>query len=406
MQSRNRTTRLSKRTATSLISAAGIFVCAHAAHAGETIPREALERLQAAAEASHSDAVVVIHKGTEILAWPAAREPEPIETMSVTKSIANLVIGRLVTTGAIQSIDVPVASFYPEWRQGKKKDITIRHLLAHTSGLQNHPRADMEIYPAPDVVQLALCAELDADPGTKFAYNNKAVNLLAGIVKTATGKPMDEVFAEQLAKPLGIENFEWMKDQAGNPMSMAGLRLLPRDLAKLGQLVLYRGMWQGDRIIDESWFDESLSPGSEHLERCGLLWWLIHDKVTVTIDDAKLTELGKAGVPADFIVKIAAAKGTYDSNEAYFAKMREVLGPGGPSMIQQALDGKDVTLADKTYGKVIGYRAEGYLGQYIIILPEHELVAVRMIANSPKYNPQTDGFMDFERLVRDLVPRN
>lgn len=403
MQSRTQSRGRAERTASALLSATCVFACAQAGYAETKIPREALARLQSAAEASHSDAVVVIYQGTEVLAWPPAREPGPIETMSVTKSIVNLVVGRLVTTGAIQSIDAPMASLYPEWRQGKKKDITIRHLLAHTSGLQNHPRADMEIYPAPDVVQLALCAELDTDPGTKFAYNNKAVNLLAGIVQKATGKPMDEVFAEQLAQPLGIENFEWMKDQAGNPMSMAGLKLLPRDLAKLGQLVLYRGMWQGDRIIDESWFDQSLSPGSEHLERCGLLWWLIHDAVTITIDDAKLTELSKAGVSVDFLAKLAAAKGTYDSNEAYFAKMREVFGPGGPSMIQQALDGKDVTLADKTYGNVIGYRAEGYLGQYIIILPEHELVAIRMIANSPEYNPQTDGFMDFERLVRSLV---
>lgn len=90
-----------------------------------------------------------------------------------------------MTLGKLTSIDEPVHAFFPEWRQGRKRDITVRMLMEHTSGLQNVPMTTLEIYPSPDFVQLALCAELDAEPGTTFAYNNKAVNLLAGIVERA-----------------------------------------------------------------------------------------------------------------------------------------------------------------------------------------------------------------------------
>jgi len=116
---------------------------------------------------------------------------EPIQTMSVTKSVVGLVIGRLVTLGKLASIEEPVHALFPEWRQGRKKLITVRMLLEHTSGLQNVPMTVEEIYPSPDFVQLALAAELEAEPGTAFAYNNKAVNLLAGVVERADGRKLE-----------------------------------------------------------------------------------------------------------------------------------------------------------------------------------------------------------------------
>ena len=79
--------------------------------------------------------------------------------MSATKSIVSLAIGRLIDSGKITSLDQPVSDFYPEWKQGRKKLITVRHLLNHTSGIQNPP-ITTEIYASPDFVQLALAAEL------------------------------------------------------------------------------------------------------------------------------------------------------------------------------------------------------------------------------------------------------
>jgi CubicO group peptidase (beta-lactamase class C family) len=116
----------------------------------------------------------------------------------------------------------------------------------------------------------------------------------------------------------------------------------PEDLARLGQLVLDGGRANGEQLIRESWFEQSLRPGSQHRPGVGLLWWLIRD-----VDP-------EAG--------------------------------GG-------------------FGSVTGYRADGILGQYLVVYPAERLVAVRMVAASPAYDPSTDTFPDFQSLVRQLVPK-
>ena len=75
-----------------------------------------------------------------------------------------------------------------EYYAGKKALVTIKHLLNHTSGMQDVAKAGIEVESSKDVVKLALAAELSDEPGTHFYYNNKGVNLLVGIVERASGK--------------------------------------------------------------------------------------------------------------------------------------------------------------------------------------------------------------------------
>ena len=100
----------------------------------------ALERLKVRAGQANSDAVVIVKDGKIIADWTFDKPAGPIEAMSATKSVVNLAIGRLIDQKKIQSIDQLVYDFYPEWKQGRKRLITIRHLLNHTSGLENNPR--------------------------------------------------------------------------------------------------------------------------------------------------------------------------------------------------------------------------------------------------------------------------
>src|SRR5699024_765363 len=99
--------------------------------------------------------------------------------------------------------------------------------------------------PSPNFIQLALSASVADKPGTKFAYNNKAVNLLSGIIQKASGQKMDHYLRGGLFKEMGITDFNWRTDDEGNPIAMAGLQIYPSDLAKLGQLVLHKGSWKG-----------------------------------------------------------------------------------------------------------------------------------------------------------------
>lgn len=240
-------------------------------HAAINSPQ--LSELLQRAAATHSDAVLVLKDGKPLAEYYSKAGKRKIELMSCTKSIVNFGIGRLIDQGKIKSLDQPVYEFYPEWKQGRKQLITIRHLLDHTSGLQNVPTTDVEINPAPNSIQLALAAELKTDPGKVFSYNNKAVNLLAGIIERASGKRMDIYFRDEIFKPMGIVDFNWATDPAGNPLVMAGLELTAEDFAKFGELILNKGLWGSTRIVGEHWIEESMTPQAAY-HSYGLLWCL------------------------------------------------------------------------------------------------------------------------------------
>ncbi len=279
-----------------------------------------LDVLRKRAAESHSDSVIVFKNDELVLEWYADKMPPgPIDLMSCTKSIVNLAIGHLVDAGRIKSLDQPVHEFYPEWKQGQKKLITIKHLLNHTSGLQNFPNTSVEIYPSPDFVKLALAAEVVDAPGSKFSYNNKAVNLLAGIARIASGRRLDEYCSDELFRPMGITDFGWTLDKAGNPHCMSGLRLKAIDFAKFGQLILNKGLWKGTRLISEKWIEDSIAQGQPHQPICGLLWWRVLGDTHFQIDDAKFKELESAGVDKGFLDSLTPLKNkVFISQDSYY----------------------------------------------------------------------------------------
>jgi CubicO group peptidase (beta-lactamase class C family) len=365
-----------------------------------------LDALVQAAKQSQSDALIVWQDGRPLLEWYGDGKARKIEAMSATKSVVSLAVGRLLTQTKIRSLDQPVADFYPEWKQGQKAKITIRHLMNHTSGLQNVPIATQEIYPSPDFVQLALCAELKNPPGTTFSYNNKAANLLAGVVEKASGKRLDDYLRDELFTSLGITDFTWTRDRAGNPHGMSGLQILPVDLAKLGQLVLNRGQWNGQTLIEASFFDAALQPGQPLEASCGLLWWLMYDRKTGIVDEQQLQKLRAAGVTPSWLEKIKGAQGQYTSDSEFAVAMARVLGANWLDESNSELNKHGFSLRDllrQEHGKIIGYQANGYLGQYLLIYPDARLVCVRMIESKSTYNPTTDGGEDLVKLIRSTV---
>lgn len=351
-----------------------------------------LEPLLIRAEETHSDAVVVMHQGELVSVWRFGKPKQLIQTMSVTKSIVNLAIGKLVTDGLLPSIDELICTLYPEWKQGRKRNITIRHIMNHRSGLQNVPNASEEINSSPDYVQLALCAELDDEPGSRLSYNNKAVNILAGIVERISYKKLDEYMKDTIFTPLGITEFFWGKDPAGNPGVLAGLMVFPEDLAKLGQLVLSRGEWAGQQIIEPTWFDLINSQSGE----VGLLWWLVRDGI-VTVNDNHIANLRAADLPEEMMNKFTTLRGTHQNT--FMSAFQKMFGETWWET-QEIL--KSVNYGDVTFGDIYGYMANGYLGQNLYIFPDQQLVVVRMISY-PSFQMEEDGFTDFREIVIKLA---
>jgi CubicO group peptidase (beta-lactamase class C family) len=281
----------------------------YAQSAARAVDSKALAALVAGAERSHSSALIVMHDGKLIGEWYFGGQSRKIEAMSVTKSIVNMAIGRLIDTGKIKSLDQPICDFYPEWRQGRKQAITVRHVLNHTSGLQADAHTQ-EIYQSPDFVQLALTAELVSEPGTHFFYNNKAVNLLAGIVRKASGQPLDEFLRNELFAPIGITDFTWSKDDAGNPQAMAGLQIHPRDLAKLGWVMADGGKWEKQQLLSPQWVRLSAQPGSGLSSESGLLWWRVSDRFGAIVEPSIVERVRAAGADQDLVEKVSRYVGT------------------------------------------------------------------------------------------------
>lgn len=368
----------------------------------------ALQQLLERGRQTGSDAVLVWQDGHEIgHYYRSGHAPGPIELMSVTKSVVALGIGQLLDQGKIKSLDQPVADFYPEWRQGRKRAITVRMLLDHTSGLQNVPRADVEIYPAPDAIQLALTAELSHAPGTAASYNNKAVNLLAGIIEKASGQPMDRFFGDGLFKAMGIHPGPWAKDSAGHPYAMAGLSLTASDLARLGELTSNRGRWNGRQLVSAAYIDSMLAAGPLEGGACGLLWWRTPQWQRFDIDPTSFAMLRKRGVPEATVQRVQAAlqNAHYDSPAALRSGMATALGADAPDTMRQLISRGigPYRLFKINQGPIVAYNGNGDGGQYVVIVPKAHLVAVRQIDASDDSESAGQDYGDYVDRVLTLA---
>lgn len=369
-----------------------------------SLNRAALDELKEEVIATNSDAFLLIKDDSLLVEW-YSDGPQKIELMSGLKSVVALGVGRLLYQQKIDSLDQPVYSFFPEWKQGRKKDITIRHLLNHTSGLQNVSNAGVEIYPSPNALQLALAAELTSDPGADFSYNNKAVNLLAGIFQKAAGKRMDHYFRDEFFKPLQITDYKWYLDKSETPHAMAGLELSAKDFAKFGQLVLQKGIWNDKRLVSEDYINEMLEQGQSYYPPSGLLWWRMPKYVHYNLTRQRIEDFKKADIDTPIINKLEPLQeSSINGVESYRQTMQEVLGSDWHEIREKNFRQKGFkNIFKKEYGPIVGYYAEGYLGQFLVVIPEANLVAVRQIKRKDSYNSKTDNFQHFRHRVLNLV---
>jgi CubicO group peptidase (beta-lactamase class C family) len=205
---------------------------------------------------------------------------------SVSKSVASLALGIAIDRGLIRSVDEPIPSFFPELsdlRSPEKDRLRLAHALTMTMGLKwveavpdNEGNNDEErMHMAPDPCRYVLSLPVTAPPGQKFFYNTGALTLVSAMVRKATGRPLDEFARAALFEPLGITGFEWIRVR-GDADAGGGLRLRPRDMAKIGQLVLAGGRWNDRQVVSKAWIDASTTPRTEASSNYsyGYLWWL------------------------------------------------------------------------------------------------------------------------------------
>lgn len=196
------------------------------------------------------------------------------DVASVTKSVTSALIGIAIAKGFIASEDTPVLDFFPEYKQqyqhtGKEK-ITIRHLVTMTSGLDqnaggsgmaafNEP-ALMQMIARPNWLEFALGLPLMHEPGSTFGYNSCNTHILSVIIAKATGMNTLAFAQKYLFGPLGIKEVFWPEDPQGNNHGWGDLKMHPRDMAKIGLLFLYNGVWESQQIVSPDWVHKSAVP--------------------------------------------------------------------------------------------------------------------------------------------------
>ena len=205
--------------------------------------------------------------------WNGYGQNSLSNSFSMAKSVVNMLIGIAIKEGKIISVDQPVGNFLPEFAQGDKSRITIKHLLMMSSGLDwDESRSYknlvsvffsdiMEGYYGNNLYKLSTSTQAAEAPGVYFDYKSGDTQLLSFVIEKATGKCVSEYFGEKLWQPLGAENDAlWCLDDKGKEKAFCCINSNARDFAKLGKLMLNKGWYNGMQILDTNYIKSSTTP--------------------------------------------------------------------------------------------------------------------------------------------------
>lgn len=222
-----------------------------------------------------------------------------VHVFSVTKSITSILVGMAIDQGAISNVDQRVLEFFPEYRvkRGEKtiQNITLKNLLTMTAPYKYKSEPYTRVYGSEDWTTAALDLLGGRGEIGAFRYSTVGTQIISGVIEHATGKTVMEYAKEKLFSPLSIrypqpifiankeEHLSFIKEQSKegwivDPQGVAsagwGLTLCPKDMLKIGQLYLNRGIWDGKKLISESWITESTKAQTNWNEYAyGYLWW-------------------------------------------------------------------------------------------------------------------------------------
>jgi CubicO group peptidase (beta-lactamase class C family) len=240
--------------------------------------------------------------------WHGLDAADGHDVRSVTKSVIGTLIGIAVADRKVSSLEQTVGQLLPDRlppnADPRMATVTVRQLLAMTSGLAGDPAEEDALFRSPDWVRQILGRRLISEPGARFAYSSAGSHLLSAIVAAATGQSTLAYARTRLFTPLGIntaEAFEpvlaadvdplaletyqraavaWPIDPQGHHFGGAFLRLPARDLAKLGYLYLNGGRWDGNQVIPADYVTAATTlsgPSAGQPTGYGLHWWVAEE---------------------------------------------------------------------------------------------------------------------------------
>jgi CubicO group peptidase (beta-lactamase class C family) len=214
----------------------------------------------------------------------------PVNIRSVTKSVTSTLVGIALHRGDLPGVDLTIGELMPE-RIPASADpataaITLRSFLTMTSGLWWDGHDDWPMLLASDDwVANTLSQPIVAPQGELFVYNTGGSHLIGVALATAIRRDLESYAAEVLFEPLGISPAGWMRSPQDEVNGGSGLEILPLDMARLGQLMLQAGSWEGESLLGEDYAisattrqsdGEAVTGGSIGVAY-GFQWWVTND---------------------------------------------------------------------------------------------------------------------------------
>ena len=285
-----------------------------------------LDRLDERSVECHS-LMVVRHGRVVAEGWWAPYGPaRPHLLYSLTKSFTSIAVGLAVTDGLLALDDRVadvLADHVPAGGSPGVRELNVHHLLSMTTGHRNDTLAEAWVLEPADLVQGFLRVPAEYPAGTRQAYNNPTSFVLARMVERVTGQTVPDLLDDRLFGPMGVDHADWDRVASGATFGFHGLHLTTEAVAAFGELLLRHGRWRGRQLVPRAWVELATR---RHIE-------------TVQSDDGWRT--------ADWL----------QGYGYHFWMSRH------------------------------GYRGDGAMGQYCLVVPEHDLVVVITAATTDLQAP-------------------
>ncbi|WP_208539215.1 serine hydrolase domain-containing protein [Algihabitans albus] len=260
---------------------------------------------------------------------------------SVTKSVVAILYGIALDRNLVPPPEAPLLGQFLEYADlaadEQRAALTIQHVLTMTLGTEwneqtpytNPANSELMMERAADRYRFVLDRPMVDKPGQRWTYNGGCSALLGLLIARGSGQTLADFAVENLFAPLGISEFEWAQGRDGVHSAASGLRLRPRDLARIGALVLRQGLWNDRRIVSQAWLLESFRPAiatGDGLDY-GRQWFLGRDRAPA-FDAAQrwIAGFGNGGqrlwiMPSADLCTVITA-GRYNKRDAWISPMR------------------------------------------------------------------------------------
>ncbi len=255
---------------------------------------------------------------------------------SVTKAITSALAGIAADQGLL-GLDDSVLSFFPDREianvDERKERLTVADLANMTTGLDCSDRSLDEMRASEDWVRFVLDLPMNHEPGTAWGYCNPATHLLSAVITEATGMSTLGFATRNLFDPLDIAEVIWPSDPQGYSHGWASLMMYPSDVAKLGQLWLNGGEWDGQQVLSTAFVEASSTPAASAPGGLGYSYgWLIEQTEGV---GPVISARGGGGqyvvmIPAIGVVVGATGAGTYGPGDLVGSLATTLVDPASP----------------------------------------------------------------------------